>query len=37
MKYLVMGTEGPGFASPEETVAVLEKGHSPDVRRAAEA
>ncbi len=25
MKYLVIGSEGPGFASPEETVDVLEK------------
>ena len=25
MKYLVIGDEGPGFASPEEAVAVLEK------------
>jgi hypothetical protein len=24
MKYLVIGSEGPGVASPEETVAVLE-------------
>ena len=25
MRYLVTGSEGPGFASPEETVGVLEK------------
>ena len=25
MKYLVIASHGPGFASPEETVAVLEK------------
>jgi hypothetical protein len=25
MRYLVTGSEGPGFASPEETVNVLEK------------
>jgi hypothetical protein len=25
MKYLVIASEGPGFASPEEVVAVLEK------------
>src|SRR6516162_4194511 len=29
MKYLVVGSEGPGFASPEETVEVLEKGILP--------
>jgi hypothetical protein len=29
MKYLVTGSEGPGFASPEEVVAVLEKGILP--------
>ena len=29
MKYLVVGSEGPGFASPEETVEVLEKGVLP--------
>ena len=29
MKYLVIGSEGPGFASPEETVEVLEKGVFP--------
>ena len=29
MKYLVNGSEGPGFASPEETVEVLEKGILP--------
>ena len=29
MKYLVVGAEGPGFASPEETVEVLEKGILP--------
>lgn len=28
-KYLVMGSGGPGFASPEETLAVLEKGILP--------
>ena len=25
MRYLVTGSEGPGFASPEETIGVLEK------------
>ena len=29
MKYLVMGSEGPGFASPEEVVQVLEKSILP--------
>jgi len=29
MKYLVIGSEGPGFGSPEETLAVLEKGILP--------
>ena len=29
MKYLVIGSEGPGFASPEEAVEVLEKGILP--------
>jgi hypothetical protein len=29
MKYLVVGSEGPGFSSPEEVVAVLEKGILP--------
>lgn len=29
MRYLVSGSEGPGFASPEETLAVLEKGILP--------
>ena len=29
MKYLVVGSEGPGFASPKETVEVLEKGILP--------
>ena len=29
MQYLVVGSEGPGFASPEETVEVLEKGILP--------
>lgn len=29
MKYLVTGTKGPGFASTEETVSVLEKGILP--------
>ena len=29
MKYLVAGSEGPGFASPEETVEVLERGVFP--------
>jgi hypothetical protein len=29
MKYLVIGSEGPGFASPEEVVAILEKGILP--------
>lgn len=28
-KYLVIGSGGPGFASPEETLAVLEKGILP--------
>jgi hypothetical protein len=28
MKYRVIGSEGPGFVSPEETVEVLEKGGS---------
>lgn len=25
MKYLAIGSDGPGFASPEEAVAILEK------------
>lgn len=25
MRYLVIGSEGPGFASPQETIEVLEK------------
>lgn len=29
MRYLVLGSEGPGFASPEETLDVLEKGILP--------
>jgi hypothetical protein len=29
MKYLVIGSGGPGFASPEEEVAVLENGILP--------
>ena len=29
MKYLVIGSEGPGFTSSEEAVAVLEKGILP--------
>jgi hypothetical protein len=29
MKYLVIGSEGPGFASPEQTIEVLEKGILP--------
>ena len=29
MKYLVVGSEGPGFASPEESVEILEKGVFP--------
>ena len=29
MKYLVVGSEGPGFSSPEEAVEVLEKGILP--------
>jgi hypothetical protein len=29
MQYLVVGSGGPGFASPEETVEVLEKGVLP--------
>jgi hypothetical protein len=29
MKYLVVGSEGPGFASPEEVVEVLERGILP--------
>jgi hypothetical protein len=29
MKYLVIGSEGPGFGSPEEALAVLEKGILP--------
>jgi len=29
MKYLVVGSEGPGFTSPEEVLAVLEGGILP--------
>ncbi len=29
MKFLVTGSEGPGFTSPEEVVTVLEKGILP--------
>jgi hypothetical protein len=29
MKYLVIGFEGPGFASPEEAVKILEKSILP--------
>lgn len=29
MKYLVIGSEGPGFATPEEAVEILEKGVLP--------
>ena len=29
MRYLVTGSEGPGFASPEEALAVLEKAILP--------
>jgi hypothetical protein len=29
MKYLVIGSEGPGFASPEEVVEILGKGILP--------
>jgi hypothetical protein len=29
MKYLVISSEGPGFASPEEAVEILEKGILP--------
>lgn len=29
MRYLVVGSGGPGFASPEEAVEVLEKGILP--------
>jgi hypothetical protein len=29
MRYLVTGSEGPGFGSPEEALAVLEKGILP--------
>jgi hypothetical protein len=29
VRYLVSGSEGPGFASPEEAIAVLEKGILP--------
>ncbi len=25
MKYLITGSEGPGFASPEEAIEILEK------------
>ncbi len=29
MRYLVTGSEGPGFGSPEEAIEVLEKGVLP--------
>jgi hypothetical protein len=29
MKYLVVGSEGPGFSSPEEVIEILEKGVLP--------
>lgn len=29
MKYLVTGSEGPGFASPEQAIEVLKKGILP--------
>ena len=29
MRYLVYGTEGPGFGSPQEAIEVLEKGFLP--------
>lgn len=29
MKYLVTGSEGPGYATPEEAIEVLEKGILP--------
>lgn len=29
MKYLVVGSGGPGFGSPEEAIQVLEKGITP--------
>jgi muconolactone delta-isomerase len=29
MRYLVIGSEGPGFTSPEEALGVLEKGILP--------
>lgn len=29
MRYLVRGSEGPGFASPKEAIQVLEKGILP--------
>ena len=29
MRYLVMGSEGPGFGSSEEAIEVLEKGILP--------
>ena len=29
MQYLVVGSEGPGYTSPEELVAVLERGILP--------
>jgi|SRR6516162_6131296 hypothetical protein len=31
MKYLVTGSEGPGFTSPEEAIAVLEEGIIPTI------
>jgi muconolactone delta-isomerase len=32
MKYLVRGSEGPGFASPEEAIAILEKTVLPSLK-----
>jgi hypothetical protein len=29
MRYLVFGSEGPGFGSPQEAIEVLEKGFLP--------
>jgi hypothetical protein len=29
MKYLVTGSEGPGYATPEQAIEVLEKGILP--------
>jgi hypothetical protein len=31
MKYLVTGSKGPGFASPEEVVAILERSVLPSL------